>query len=87
MVPAPFSVGVPRLRSCAEGVATFPETASSVGGRLLDGDGMLVVAPHGLDDLFGRVCRHNVGPAGGPRLGRPRPATARGRSRAAGGRL
>jgi hypothetical protein len=35
------------------------ETATCVGVRLLADDDMLVVAPHGLDDLFGCVCRHN----------------------------
>jgi len=47
------------LRSTADGVATFPEIATCVGARLLPDDGILVVAPHGLDDLFGLVCRHN----------------------------
>jgi len=57
--PRAFGMDVPPFRSCAEAVATFPETASCVGVRLLDGDEMLVVAPHGLEDLFGCVCRHN----------------------------
>jgi uncharacterized protein len=57
--PHRFGKEVPPLGSCAEGIATFPETASCVGVRLMDDDDMLVVAPHGLDDLFGCVCRHN----------------------------
>ena len=57
--PRVFGVEVPPFRSCAEGVATFPETASCVGVRLQDDGDMLVVAPHGLDDLFACVCRHN----------------------------
>jgi hypothetical protein len=57
--PRRFGVEVPPFRSCAEAVATFPETATCVGVRLLDDDDMLVAAPHGLDDLFGCVCRHN----------------------------
>lgn len=57
--PQRFGVAVPRFRSCAEAVATFPEIASCVGVRLLADDDMLVVAPHGLDDLLGCVCRHN----------------------------
>jgi hypothetical protein len=57
--PSRFGIEVAPLRSTAEGVATFPETASCVGVRLLTDDDMLVVAPHGLDDLFGCVCRHN----------------------------
>ena len=57
--PHRFGIDVPPLRSSAEAVATFPETASCVGVRLLDDDDLLVVAPHGLDDLLGCVCRHN----------------------------
>ena len=57
--PQAFGVEVPPLRSSADAVATFPETASCVGVRLLAGDDMLVVAPHGLGDLFACVCRHN----------------------------
>ena len=57
--PRRFGVDVPPFRSCAEAVATFPETATCVGVRLLDDDDILVVAPHGLDDLFDCVCRHN----------------------------
>jgi uncharacterized protein len=57
--PDRFGVDVPPFRNTAEGVATFPETASCVGLRLLPNDELLVVAPHGLDDLFGLVCRHN----------------------------
>ena len=52
-------VEVSPFRSCADAVATFPETASCVGVRLLPDDDMLVVAPHGLDDLLGGICRHN----------------------------
>jgi uncharacterized protein len=58
--PERFGIDVPPFRSCAEAVATFPETASCVGVRLLPDDDMLVVAPHGLDDLLGGVCRHNA---------------------------
>jgi hypothetical protein len=57
--PRRFGVEVPPFRSCAEAVATFPETATCVGARLLDDDDLLVVAPHGLADLLGCVCRHN----------------------------
>jgi uncharacterized protein len=57
--PRVFGMEVPPFRSSAEAVATFPETASCVGARLLDDGDMLVVAPHGLDDLFACVCRHN----------------------------
>ncbi len=57
--PRRFGVEVPPFRSTAEAVATFPETASCVGVRLLDDDELLIVAPHGLDDLLAGVCRHN----------------------------
>jgi uncharacterized protein len=57
--PQRFGLAVPPFRSCAEAVATFPETAACVGVRLLVDDDMLVVAPHGLGDLLGCVCRHN----------------------------
>jgi hypothetical protein len=54
-----FGVEAAPMRSSAEAVATFPETASCVAVRLLADDEMLVVAPHGLDDLFDCVCRRN----------------------------
>jgi hypothetical protein len=55
----PLGVVVPPLSSCAEAVGTFPEIASCVGVRLLEDDDLLVVAPHGLDDLLSGICRHN----------------------------
>jgi hypothetical protein len=54
-----FGFAVPPLRSTAEAVATFPETAVCVGVRLLPEDSLHVVAPYGLDDLMGLVHRHN----------------------------
>jgi hypothetical protein len=57
--PGRFGFDVPPFRSCAEAIATFPETATCVGVRLLADDEMLVIAPHGLDDLFACICRHN----------------------------
>jgi uncharacterized protein len=57
--PERFGLDVPPFRSTAEAVATYPETATCVGVRLLADDDMLVVAPHGLDDLFDCICRHN----------------------------
>jgi hypothetical protein len=47
------------LTSSADGVATWPETATAVAVRLHDDDRIQVVAPCGLDDLFGLVCRRN----------------------------
>jgi uncharacterized protein len=43
----------------ADGVATWPETATAVAVRLLGDDRLQVVAPCGLDDLFGLICRRN----------------------------
>ncbi len=57
--PQRFGVEVEPFRSTAEAVATFPETASCVGLRLDGDDDLRIVAPYGLDDLFGLVCRHN----------------------------
>jgi uncharacterized protein len=56
--PERFGVAVEPFNSTAEAVATFPETASCVGLRLR-GERLEIVAPYGLDDLFGLVCRHN----------------------------
>jgi hypothetical protein len=57
--PQRFGVKVPPFENTAEAVATFPETASCVGLRLLPDDEIEVIAPYGLDDLFGLVCRRN----------------------------
>jgi hypothetical protein len=47
------------IASAADGVGTWPETATAVAVRLLDGDELRVVAPCGLEDLFALVCRRN----------------------------
>ena len=54
-----FGAQVAPLTSAADGVATWPETATAVAVRPLPGDHLQVVAPCGLEDLFGLVCRHN----------------------------
>jgi hypothetical protein len=54
-----FGGEVAPLTSTADGVATWPETATAVAVRLLDDDHIQVVSPCGLDDLFGLVCRRN----------------------------
>jgi uncharacterized protein len=54
-----FGGEVAPLASAADGVATWPETATAVAVRLLHDDRIRVVAPCGLDDLFGLVCRRN----------------------------
>lgn len=57
--PQVFSVEVEPLVSSADGVATWPETATAVAVRLLADDTIEVVATHGLQDLFAMVCRRN----------------------------
>jgi len=47
------------LRSSAEAVATWPETATCVALRLGVDDQLTVVAPFGLEDLFAMVVRRN----------------------------
>lgn len=39
-------------------IATWPTTATAVGVRL-EGEGLKIIAPFGLDDLFGRIVRPN----------------------------
>jgi len=54
-----FGHAVAPLRSLDEAVASWPEYATAV-GLTLHADGRLdVIAPHGLDDLFGMVVRRN----------------------------
>jgi hypothetical protein len=55
--------GYPRtpLGSLEEAIGTWPETATAVGVRLLPDDRVRVIAPRGLDDLFGLVWRRNPG--------------------------
>jgi uncharacterized protein len=54
-----FGVAVPPLRSTADGIANWPETATAVAVQL-GGDGRLaIMAPCGLSDLLDGVCRRN----------------------------
>jgi uncharacterized protein len=57
--PAKFGYEVPPLASAADGVATWPETATCVAVRLERDHTITVVAPHGVDDLLGLVHRRN----------------------------
>ena len=57
--PTLFGIEVEPLRSAAEAVATWPETATAVAVRLMADSGLCVVAPLGLDDLFGLIWRRN----------------------------
>jgi uncharacterized protein len=54
-----FGYEVQPLTSCADGVASWPETATAVGLRLTRDDRLVVEAPLGLDDLLGMVHRRN----------------------------
>ncbi|WP_425395900.1 nucleotidyltransferase family protein [Aeoliella sp.] len=45
--------------SLEEGVGSWPEYATSVGVTLKKDGSIGVVAPHGLEDLFGMIVRHN----------------------------
>jgi hypothetical protein len=54
-----FGIAVKPLKSTADGVATWPETATSVAVRLDANDDLKVTAPCGLDDLLNGVCRRN----------------------------
>ena len=47
------------FRSMEEGIATWPETATSVSVRLNSDDSIRVIAPLGLEDLFDMVVRRN----------------------------
>jgi hypothetical protein len=57
--PHVFGVEVNPLTSTSDAVGTWPETATAIGVRLLSDDTIRVVAPCGLDDLFGLICRRN----------------------------
>jgi hypothetical protein len=57
--PKVFGIPINPLTSSADAVATWPETATAIGIRLLGDDSIEVVAPCGLDDLFGLICRRN----------------------------
>ena len=47
------------LASLHEAVASWPEYATAVGVRLHADERIEVIAPHGLDDLFGMRVRRN----------------------------
>jgi uncharacterized protein len=54
-----FGHPIEPYRSIEHAVSTWPETATAVGVRLLADDGIAVIAPFGLDDLFAGVLRRN----------------------------
>jgi len=57
--PQIYGVELAPLGSSADAVGTWPETATAVAVRLMADDSIDVVAPCGLNDLFGMVCRRN----------------------------
>lgn len=54
-----FGFAVPPLSSIEEAIASWPEYATCVAVRLAADDGLDIVAPWGLDDLFSMTVRHN----------------------------
>ncbi|MCD7097549.1 nucleotidyltransferase family protein [Stenotrophomonas sp. MMGLT7] len=54
-----FGHAVEPLRSIEDAVASWPEYATCVALSLRNDDTLHVIAPHGLDDLFGMVVRRN----------------------------
>jgi hypothetical protein len=54
-----FGHAVDALPSLEAAVASWPEYATSVGLSLDGDDRLTVIAPHGLDDLFGMIVRRN----------------------------
>jgi hypothetical protein len=57
--PNVFGIEVEPLTSAEDAVATWPETATAVAVRLMTGGELRIVAPLGLDDLFGLIWRRN----------------------------
>lgn len=54
-----FGYSVLPLGSIEEAVSTWPETATSIGVRLLPTDELNICAPFGLEDLFNMTLRRN----------------------------
>ena len=54
-----FGYPVTPLKSSEDAIASWPETVTSIGVRLLPNDKFIVVAPFGLDDLFHMILRRN----------------------------
>jgi len=57
--PARFGLDVQPFQSVSEAVATWPEYAACVAVRHGDAGSLLLLAPHGLDDLLDGVWRRN----------------------------
>nr|WP_199065854.1 nucleotidyltransferase family protein [Chromobacterium sp. ASV5] len=56
---ARFGQAVAPLASLEQAVASWPEYATAVGLWLDEDDGVQIIAPHGLDDLFAMRVRRN----------------------------
>lgn len=54
-----FGYAVLPLGSCEEAISTWPETATSIGVRLLLNNELYIFAPFGLEDLFNMTLRRN----------------------------
>lgn len=54
-----FNYAAPPLAALEDGIASWPEFATCVAARLTADDRIEIVAPYGLDDLLGLVCRRN----------------------------
>jgi len=54
-----FGQAVAPLTSLQEAIASWPEYATAIGVTLLEDKTIEVIAPHGLEDLFALVVRHN----------------------------
>jgi hypothetical protein len=54
-----FGLAVPPLRSSADAVGTWPETATSIAVRLHADGSLEIIAPCGLHDLFELILRRN----------------------------
>lgn len=57
--PRPLGQKVEPFGNLADALATWPEYATCVGIRLEQDDTLTILAPHGLEDLFGLIVRHN----------------------------
>jgi len=57
--PDRFGLDVPPFRSVSEAVATWPEYAACVAARLAEDGSLMILAPHGLDDLLDGIWRRN----------------------------
>jgi len=54
-----FGQAIPPYQSIGHAISTWPETATAVVCRLEDRGQIRIIAPFGLDDLFGGVLRRN----------------------------